>query len=158
MTSPVSSVDPAVLASLLADPATTRILAVPGPGEWPRLVPVPSLHAGEDGRLLLLERHESAESHRGLLRALWYDRPIALLLTHPDGRALELQARPLKAHVTGPLFLQHYQDLRAREGDVGLSAVWEIGIEAGFDQSLAARDATEAARHPGFTHLDRIAV
>ncbi|MFD2232551.1 hypothetical protein [Phaeospirillum tilakii] len=150
--------DQAGLAALLADPATVKVLAVPGPGDLPRLVPVPALQEGDQERLVLPERHESAESQRGLLRALWYDRPVALLLTHPDGRALELRARPLQAHVTGPLFLRHYQELRGREGDVGLSAVWEIAVEAGFDQSLAARDAAEAARHPGFTHLDRIAV
>ncbi|MEO0034202.1 MAG: hypothetical protein RLZZ501_225 [Pseudomonadota bacterium] len=148
----------ATAATLLADPATTRILAVPGADDRPRLVPVPALQPGEDGILLLPERHDSAESHRGLLRALWYDRPVALLLTHPDGRALELHARPRQAHITGPLFQHHYQELRAREGDVGLGAVWEIAVEAEFDQSLAARDEAEATRHPGFTHLDRIAV
>jgi hypothetical protein len=89
---------------------------------------------------------------------LWFGGRVALLVSHPDGRAIEITARPHKAHVTGPLFLRHYQEIRAAEGDVGLSAVWEIDPERVTDQSRAARDEAEAARHPGFTHLDRLAV
>ncbi len=150
------ALSPVDVAPLLDDPATIKVLAVPGPDDAPRLVPVPSLHRGEGDRLVLLESHESSESHRGLLRALWFDKAVALLLTHPDGRAVEIAARPDKAHVTGPLFLRHYQ-ARLAEGNA-LSTVWELAPGQATDQSERARAEREALRHPDFIHLDRIAV
>lgn len=143
---------------LLADSLTVKILATTDGQGHPHAVVKHSLHLGENGRLHLLELLESSSSNRNLLRALWFGGHVAISLSAPDGRSVQIKGRPVKTHITGPLFLRHYQEVRARHGDIDLAAVWEIEPDAVTDQSFGARKDVEDALHPAFIHLDRLAV
>src|SRR6185369_468035 len=106
--------------TLLADPATVAIIATSGSDGSPHLTVSRHLELLEDGRLLHLELLESSETSRNLLRALWFDTRVAVILHGGNGQSLELRGKPVKAHISGPLFRRHYEAIRARLGDAGL--------------------------------------
>jgi len=151
-----AKLSPEVIA-LLGDAAATKVLATVGPDGVPHAVVKHSLHLGPDGNIHHLERIESSVTNGNLVHSLWFDLPVAISLSTADGRSVQIKGRPLKVHITGPLFLEHYQQLRRAGGDAELAGVWVIRPERVTEQGLGARQAAEDARHPHFHHLDRLA-
>jgi predicted pyridoxine 5'-phosphate oxidase superfamily flavin-nucleotide-binding protein len=143
--------------ALLDAADTVKILATVDADGTPHAVEKQSLHAADDGTIHYLERLESSATNRNLVRAIWFDATVAIALRGSDGRTVQIKGRPVKAHITGPLFQSHYVRLREREGDADLAAVWVIEPTLVADQDLARRRAAEEAAHPTFIHLDRIA-
>ncbi len=142
---------------LLNDPATTKVLTTVDANGAPHAVVKHSLHAGEDGTIHYLELLESSATNRNLVRGIWFDGKVSIALVAKDGRSVQIKGRPVKNHIAGPLFQRHYQRVRAELGDVGLAGIWVLEPDQVIDQSFAARQAEEEARHPTFIHLDRIA-
>jgi len=149
------SLTPEIL-SLLDDPSTIKVLATVDAEGVPHAVVKQSLHAGPNGRLHYLEVIESSRTARNLVRSLWFDQTVAVVLAAADGRSVQIKGRPVKNHVSGPLFLHHYQRVRDLYGDVDLAGVWEIEPLQVLRQGLPERIAEESARHPTFVHLDRL--
>lgn len=142
---------------LLNDPDTNKVLATIDADGSPHAVVKQSLHLGEDGNIHYLERIESSTTNRNLVRSIWFDGSVAISLAGRDGRTVQIKGKPLKLHISGPLFLKHYRQLQQTQKDADLAGVWVIEAGQVIDQSLATRQATEAARHPHFIHLDRLA-
>ena len=124
---------------LLNDPATVKVLATVDGDGAPHAAIKRSLHLAGDGKLHFRELIESSATNRNLVRALWFDRAVSILLYAPDGRSVLIKGRPVKTHITGPLFQRHYQEVRARLGDVDLAAVWVIVPVSVSDQRVALR-------------------
>ncbi len=144
--------------SLLADPATVKVLATVDGDGAPHVVVKQSVYADADGRrLFYLELLDSSATNRNLVRGIWFGGRVAVTLAGSDGRSVQIKGRPVKNHVTGPLFLEQYRRVRDLYGDVDLAGVWEIEPDEVTDQSIGARRSHEAALHPAFVHLDRIA-
>jgi hypothetical protein len=99
---------------------------------------------------------ESSRTNRNLVRGIWYDRPVAVLLTGQGDRSFQIKGVPIKAHVSGPIYQRHYKIARERLGDVDLAAVWVIRPDEIIDQSWTTRSQEERNKHPTFTHLDRL--
>jgi len=142
---------------LLQDKDTLKVLATTGENGIPHVVIKQTLHLGEDGNLVYLELIESSRTNKNLVRAIWFDRKVALALKGKDGESWQITGKPVKAHVTGPIFQKHYVSVRERLGDVDLATVWVIEPEEVTDQSFSARRKEEEALHPTFAHLDRLA-
>lgn len=142
--------------SLLNDDAVIKVLVTVDADGVPHAVVKQSLHEA-DGRIRYLELFETSTTNRNLVRSIWFDGVVSVTLASPDGRSLQIKGRPVKNHISGPLFLEQYQRVRALYGDVDLAGVWEIEPDEVTDQSIAARRSQEAVRHPTFIHLDRIA-
>jgi hypothetical protein len=138
---------------LVNDPATVKILATVDPDGVPHAVVKQSLHVAADGSLHYLELLETSTTNRNLVHSIWFDRLVTVALIGTD-RRVQIKGRPVKNHITGPLFLEHYRRIRER-GD--LAGVWVIAPVQVIDENLASRRSAEAARHPSFIHLDRIA-
>lgn len=136
---------------------TTKVLATVDAAGVPHAVVKHSLHLGDDGNIHYLELIESSSTNRNLVRSIWFDRQVAISLIGRDGRTVQIKGRPVKIHITGPLFLEHYSRLRASDENADLAGVWVIEPDSAIDQDLATRRAAEAARHPHFIHLDRLA-
>lgn len=145
------------LIDLIEDPATRKVLATVDEDGIPHVVVKQSLHVGGDGRLHYLELLESSRTNRNLVRSLWFDRPVAIAVQGSDGRSFQIKGIPVKTHITGPLFQQHYVAVRQRLGDVDLAAVWVIEPQEVIDETFAIRQAREEAARPFFRHLDRLA-
>ncbi|MDR1367098.1 MAG: pyridoxamine 5'-phosphate oxidase family protein [Candidatus Accumulibacter sp.] len=142
---------------LINDPETVKVLATVDAKGNPHAVVKKSLHAASDGTIHLLEILEASASQRNLTASLWFERCVAVLLFHGDGRQVQIKGKPVHCHVSGPLFLDHYARLRERLGDVDLSGVWVIEPDEVIDESYAARKDWQQSEHPVFIHLDRIA-
>jgi hypothetical protein len=142
---------------LLNAPDTVKVLAtVDGQGN-PHAVIKKSLHVADDGTIHCLEILETSNTARNVTSALWFERRVAILLFGKDGRQVQIKGKPLKYHISGPLFLRHYSAVRERLGDVDLAGVWVIDPEEVIDENFAARKAREESEHSSFIHLDRIA-
>ncbi|MBB4197806.1 hypothetical protein CCR94_11730 [Rhodoblastus sphagnicola] len=148
--------DPDV-ADLLADTDTIKILATVGADGAPHAVVKQSIHLGEDGNIHYLERLESSVTNKNMVRSIWFNRTVAITLAHGDGRSVQIKGRPVKAHITGELFLRHYRAARAGDPEADLAAVWVIEPQTVTNQNARARREAEAALHPHFIHLDRLA-
>ncbi len=142
---------------LLAEDDTTKVLATLDENGFPHAVVKQSLQPGEDGTILYLELLESSRTNKNLVRSIWYDRGVAITLKGKDGRSWQIKGKPVKTHITGPLFQEHYTAVRQRFGDVDLAAVWVIEPEEIINETFAVRKEEEDRKHPFFTHLDRLA-
>jgi len=145
------------IVDLIADAESTKVLATLDEHGFPHAVVKQSFQVGEDGNLLYLELLESSRTNRNLVRSIWFDRKVAVTVTGKGGRSYQIKGKPVKAHITGPVFQRHFAEIRERLGDVDLAAVWVIEPEEVIEESFAARQAEEQRKHPVFTHLDRLA-
>jgi hypothetical protein len=143
--------------TLLDDDNTSKILATVGADGFPHAVEKRSLHYGGDGAIHYLELLETSTTNRNLVRSIWFGGKVAIALNGGDGRSVQIKGRPVKTHITGPLYQRHYEGIRARPGDVDLAAVWVIEPDEVIDQNFDVRKRREDALHPDFVHLDLIA-
>ena len=142
--------------TLLDDDKTSKILATVGADGFPHAVEKRSLHYGGDGSIHYLELLETSTTNRNLMRSIWFGGKVAIAL-NGEGRSVQIKGRPVKTHITGPLYQRHYERIRASLGNVDLAAVWVIEPDEVIDQNLEARKRREEALHPDFVHLDLIA-
>ncbi len=111
------------------------------------------LQIGENGLLVHLELLEKSETNRNLLRSLWYEKKIALSVGD-----LVIKGRPVKAHVSGPVFRHYYEQVRSVIADADLSTVWLIEPEEVIDETYAIRKHLEEEQFPFSVHLDRLTI
>ena len=142
---------------LLNDRDTTKVLATLDADGFPHVVVKQSLQPGDDGTILYLELLESSRTNKNLVRSIWFDQKVAVAVSGKGGRSYQIKGKPVKTHITGPVFQQHYTAVREKFGDVDLAAVWVIEPEEVIEESFVARQAEEDRRHPFFAHLDRLA-
>lgn len=145
------------IVALFDDPESVRVLATLDEDGSPHAVVKQSLRVGEDGNLFHLELLESSRTNRNLIRSIWFDRKVAVVVTGRDGQSFQIKGKPVKVHIAGGLFRKRYREARERFGDVDPAAVWIIQPEEVTEETFAARSAEEAHRHPYFVHLDRLA-
>jgi len=143
--------------TLLADSETVAVIATAGADGTPQLSVSRHLELLDDGRLLHLELLESSETSRNLLRALWFDKQVTIILHGTSGQSLVLHGKPVKAHISGPVFRQYYEMIRHRLGDAGLAAVWLIEPKDISDDSYQTRRRIEKEHFPFHLHLDQLA-
>lgn len=141
---------------LLNDPATIKVLATIDSDGLPSNVVRNSLYLADDHTLHLPELLESSATNRNLLGSLWFDRKVAISLLGQDGRSFQIRGKPVKTHVSGPLFQQHYVKTREKLGKVGLAAVWVIEPEAVWSEDFATLRERQVAERPTLTHLDQL--
>jgi hypothetical protein len=148
---------PPIVIDLFDDPLVQKALATVDADGVPHIEVPHALLLGNDGHIHYLELLESSATNRNLVRSIWFDAQVAITLAAKDGRTVQIKGTPVKVHITGALFQQHYQTIRAQLGDVDLAGVWVIRPDGIIDQSFRAAAAREAAEHPDFIHLDRLA-
>ncbi len=150
-----ATLSPEVL-DLLNDDSTTKVLATIDREGQPHVVVRNALYADSDGRLLLPELLESSSTNRNLLGSLWFDRKVAISLLARDGRNFQIKGKPVKTHVSGALFQEHYLKAREKLGNVGFAAVWVIEPEEVRDENYAVLKAQQSHERPTLTHLDQL--
>lgn len=142
--------------ALLQDSNTVKVLTTVDGDGVPHTVFKGSLRADESGNLQVLELIESSRTNRNLVRSIWYNRPVSVLLKGKDSRCFQIKGVPIKAHVSGPVFQKNYVAIRERLGDVDLAGVWIIRPDEVIDETPKVRRTEEEAAHPVFVHLDRL--
>lgn len=141
---------------LIADPSAFKALTTVSADGIPHSTIGEWLFVDEDGRLLVLELNERSQTTKNLVHSIWYARSVSILLRGSNGTSIQVRGTPVKAHISGPFFQQHYVAIREQYGDVDLAAVWVIDPVEELDQSRE-HELDQARRLDGFTHLDRLA-
>ena len=147
---------PRELVELLADPESLKALATVDESGTPHVVVNNSLHLAEDGNILLLELHETSRTNHNLVRAIWFEQKVSIAVTGAGQKSYQIKGRPIRVHVTGPLYQKHYRELRRHLGDVDLSGVWVIEPLEVINEHFLSRQREEEKKHPFFRHLDRL--
>lgn len=140
---------------LIEDPFASKALATVSADGVPHSITEDWLSVDPNGSLLVLELNERSQTTKNLVHSIWYARSVSILLRGSDGVSIQIRGVPIKAHVSGPFYQQHYVAVREQYGDVDLGAVWVIEPIEELDQSRG-RELDEARRLNGFTHLDRL--
>lgn len=143
--------------ALLDDETTIKILATVSADGAPHATEQPSLHHS-GGAIHYLELLETSETNRNLVHNIWFGGAVAIALIGSNGCRFQIKGRPVKLHITGTLFLSHYERLRETHPDTGLAGVWVIEADEIIDEDFALKKTREEALHPDFVHLDRIAL
>lgn len=158
---PVMTVDTIALdqgvIDLFNDPDTIKVLGTVDENGVPHVVVKQSAHIADDGNIHYLELIKSSRSNANMVRAIWFDGTVSFTAIADSARSVQIKGKPIKAHITGALFQEHYERLRQRRPDTDLAAVWVIKPEIVQDQNPALRRAMEAEKHPHFVHLDQLA-
>lgn len=143
--------------ALFADTQTIKVLTtVDGTGK-PHGKIDRSIHLADDGTIVYLELLESSKSNHNLVESIWFDRSVSVLVLGDGERCIEVTGKPVRVHITGPIFERYYVDVRSRLGDVDLSGVWIIVPEQVTDENFWSKKAREESERPFFRHLDRLA-
>jgi hypothetical protein len=142
--------------ALLGSDDSTKVLATVNEQGYPHAAAKPYILVDDDGNLLYLELVESSLTQKNLVRSIWFDQKVSISVSGKNGQSWQIKGKPVKTLITGPVFLHHYQDVRQRLGDVGLSAVWVIEPEEVINENILVRHAEEELAHPVFRHLDRL--
>lgn len=153
----MKTLDQAVV-NLLKDQRTVKVLTTVDERGAPHSVFKGSIFLGTDGFLHYLELLETSRTNRNLVYSLWYDRPVSILLKGEDKVSYQIKGLPVKVHVSGPVFQEHYVEARKRWGDVDLAGVWVIRPDEVINETWATRSREEKISHPTFTHLDRLVI
>jgi len=142
---------------LLNDRKVYKALATVDEAGIPDVVLKHSIFTGEDGNIHYLELLESSRTNHNLVRAIWFDQTVSIAVTGPDKQRFQIKGRPVEVHITGPLFEEHYVEVRQALGDVELSGVWVIEPLEVIDENISFRRKEEDVNRPYFRHLDRLA-
>ena len=135
------------------DRSVSKVIATLDEDGAPYAVVSRFLQVGENGTLVHLELLEKSETNRNLLRSLWYEKKIAISVGD-----LVIKGRPVKAHISGPVFRHYYEQVRSVIADADLSTVWLIEPEEIIDETYAIRKRQEEEQFPFSVHLDRLTV
>jgi len=143
--------------ALFGSDDSTKVLATVNEHGYPHAAAKPFIRVDDDGNLLYLELVESSLTQKNLVRSIWFDHKVSVSISDSSGRSWQIKGKPVKTLITGPVFLQHYREVRQLLGDVDLSAVWIIEPEEVINENVLFRHAHEEQAHPLFRHLDRLA-
>lgn len=146
---------PPELRDLLGRTDSLRLLAATDCDGMVRVWTATHLAAGDDGTLHYLVVEEGAAADRALVQAIWFDRPLLLVLAAPGRLPVGIEGRVVRSHITGLLFLDYYLKLRDQTGE-DLASVWEIVPQALFDPGAGERRGPVEGAYPTL-HFDRIA-
>ncbi len=145
------------IVNLINDPATVKVLVTVDRQGVPHAVVKDSFWINAAGQLLYLELLESSRTNKNMIASLWFEQKVTIVLLGNDGISYQIKGRPVKTHVSGPVFREQYVRIREKLGDTDLAAVWVIEPEEIINESYTARRREEEDRHPYFKHLDRLA-
>ena len=149
-----SDFDNAVLARL-NEPDALKILVTLDEQGLPHPTPKGSIR-WDGEHIVSWEVLESSRTNRNLTRAIWFDKPVVILLVTADKQAFKLTAKAAHNIVAGKEFTRHYEEAEKRHGK-GIAGVWLFDPIEIVDQSPKTRFAQEQAAHPHFVHLDQLA-
>jgi len=141
------------LIDLIRNRSVIKVLVTLDEQGAPYAVRSPFLQIGDTDELVHLELLEKSETNRNLLRSLWHEKKIVISVGD-----LVIRGRPVKAHISGPLFRQYYEQVRTVIPDADLSTVWLIEPEEVVDESYTIRKQQEEEQFPFSVHLDRLTV
>lgn len=145
------------LAVLLGKAATVKLLITTDDKGVPHAVVKDSLQLDEKNHLIYFELLESSHTNKNMVRSLWFNQSVTVAIVGNNGASYQIKGKPVKAIVSGHLFQKYYEQVRKKNDDADLAALWVIEPQEIFNQSFSVRSQQEKTTHPYFKHLDRLA-
>ena len=141
----------------LRDKEAIKVIATVDESGTPHVTPKATIEVDEQGKVYFVELIESSRTGRNLVRALWRNQTVSVLVIAPSGAVLQCKGTPVRSLITGEIFRQAYLKAVSEYPGADPAAVWEIELTEITDQSWKKRIEEEGVKHPYFLHLDRIA-
>lgn len=145
------------LTAILGRADTVKVLVTTDEKGTPHAVIKESLQLDEENHLIYFELLESSHTNKNMVRSIWFNHSITVAVMGANGESYQIKGKPVKAIVSGRAFRKYYEQIREKNGDIDLAAVWVIEPQEIVDQSFTVRRKQEEASRPYFTHLDRLA-
>lgn len=146
------------IATLIASKDTVKVLSTIDANGNPHSVVKNSLQIDNDNKLIFFELIESSISNKNVLRALWFNKNISILISSSNGDSYQIKGIPVKTLISGEEFENYYRYVKENLNNSDLAAVWIIEPVEVINQGYNARKAIEEKKHPIFKHLDQIAI
>lgn len=150
---------PKEVVDLINDSESIKVLATSDEEGNPHTAFKESLTVLEDGNLAFGEEFEGSQTNVNLVRSLWFNKSVELIVRNKDGTTFQIKGRPYRYDHAGPLFKKFYLAEREKRGpDSELAGVWIITPEEFSDETYEVKKKREDERHPFFRHFDRSSV
>ncbi|MCI8598569.1 MAG: hypothetical protein HFJ10_09010 [Lachnospiraceae bacterium] len=95
-----------------------------------------------DGRVLALAlEEEHTDFGRALVAALWFDRPVQMILK-TGKEIMGMEACVYRCHIAGPLFTKKLLEIRSENPDHDMASAWELR----FLKNIEVKDISEVKR------------
>lgn len=113
----------------------------------------------DDGNLAFGEEFEGSQTNVNLVRSIWYNKRVELILRDRRGTTFQIKGKPYRYAHSGPLFKKFYLAEREKRGpDSELAGVWIVIPQEVRNETYEIRKKEEDERHPFFRHFDRASV
>ncbi|MDR2133107.1 MAG: hypothetical protein LBP30_07170 [Clostridiales Family XIII bacterium] len=146
------------LKRIIQDKSSLKILGTVDGKGVPHLAGKGSIDVDEEGTLYYLELLEGSLTNKNMIRSLWFNKPVAILVVSGDRRSFHILAKPVKTLVANHVFEKYYELAQSRNPDNDLAAVYYFDVLEVRESGYAKRKQEEEALHPLYEHLDRRAV
>ena len=90
--------------SLLKDRASLKVLATTDGQGNPHAVVKGSLTVLDDGLLAYREAIASSRANANMLRSVWFDKAVSVLVVGSNGHAYQIKGRTHRYVISGPIF------------------------------------------------------
>lgn len=147
------------IVDLINDSESIKVLATADEEGNPCTAFKDSMTVLDDGNLAFGEEFEGSQTNVNLVRSLWFNKNVELILRDRRGTTFQIKGKPYRYVHAGPLFKKFYLAEREKRGpDSELAGVWIITPEEVRNETYEVRKKEEDERHPFFRHFDRESV
>jgi len=143
--------------SIVADSGSLKIVSTLNENGSIHSVPKGTLKVNASGQLEYAEVLESSSSYKNVVRSLWFDKKVTVLVIGADKRSYEITGNIKRILTCGRYFEDAYKAFLEKRGH-GIAAVIQIDIESVINSDISKRFERQEQEHFFFTHLDRLAV
>jgi hypothetical protein len=142
---------------MTADSGSLKIVSTLNENGTIHSTPKGTLTVNASGQLEYTEVLESSSSYKNVVRSLWFDKKVTVLVIGIDRRAYEITGNIKRILTAGRYFENTYNAFLEKRGH-GIAAVVQINVESIIDLDISKGIERQEREHFFFTHLDRLAV
>lgn len=146
------------LADRINSPSSVKVIGTIGKNGIPHVVFKGSIHVNEEGQLVLYEILESSRNGQNLVYSIWFDKKVVISVLDQGQNSYEIVGHPARCISCGKEFEKVYKEVRAKKGDIDLSAIWIIEPEEVRNETFDVRRQEEENSFPIVKHLDRLRI
>jgi len=142
---------------VVADPNSVKVVSALNDDGTIHSAPKGTLTVNAAGQLEYWEVLESSASYRNVVRCIWFDKKVTVLVIGSDKKTFEIVGTVKRILTAGRQFEDAYNAFLERRGR-GIAAIIQIDIESITDLAISRGIERQEREHFFFTHLDRLAV
>jgi len=142
---------------IVADSGSLKIVSTLNENGTIHSAPKGTLKVNASWQLEYIEVLESSSSYKNVVRSLWFDKKVTVLVIGTDKRSYEIIGNIKRILTAGRHFEDAYKAFLEKRGH-GIAAVIQIDVESITDLDISKGIERQEREHFFFTHLDRFTV